>query len=66
MNSTWQSNIQHKYKAKNGLGGYVVTNQPFHLDFSGISGTVLLIRFHAWTHNSRRINMNIVFRSLFR
>ena len=27
--------VRHKYKAKNGFGGYVVTNQLFHLDFSG-------------------------------
>ncbi len=27
--------VRHKYRAKNGFGGYVVTNQLFHLDFSG-------------------------------
>ena len=27
--------VRHKYKAKNGFGGYVVTNQLFHLDFNG-------------------------------
>lgn len=27
--------VRHKYRAKNGLGGYVVANQLFHLDFSG-------------------------------
>ncbi|SEA19318.1 hypothetical protein SAMN04487851_103146 [Prevotella sp. tc2-28] len=27
--------VRHKYKAKNGFGGNVVTNQLFHLDFSG-------------------------------
>ena len=27
--------VRHKYKAKNGFGGYVITNQLFHLDFSG-------------------------------
>lgn len=27
--------VRHKYRAKNGFGGYVVTNQLFHLDFNG-------------------------------
>lgn len=27
--------VRHKYRAKNGFGGYVVANQLFHLDFSG-------------------------------
>ncbi len=27
--------VRHKYRAKNGLGGYVVANQLFHLDFNG-------------------------------
>lgn len=27
--------VRHKYRAKNGFGGYVVANQVFHLDFSG-------------------------------
>ena len=27
--------VRHKYRAKNGFGGSVVTNQLFHLDFSG-------------------------------
>ena len=27
--------VRHKYRAKNGFGGMVVTNQLFHLDFSG-------------------------------
>ena len=27
--------VRHKYRAKNGYGGMVVTNQLFHLDFSG-------------------------------
>ncbi len=27
--------VRHKYRAKNGFGGYVVSNQLFHLDFSG-------------------------------
>lgn len=27
--------VRHKYRAKNGFGGYVVTNELFHLDFSG-------------------------------
>ena len=27
--------VRHKYRAKNGFGGYVVTNQLFHLDSSG-------------------------------
>lgn len=27
--------VRHKYRAKNGFGSYVVTNQLFHLDFSG-------------------------------
>lgn len=27
--------VRHKYRAKNGIGGMVVTNQLFHLDFSG-------------------------------
>lgn len=27
--------VRHKYRAKNGFGGYVVVNQLFHLDFSG-------------------------------
>lgn len=27
--------VRHKYKAKNGFGVYLVTNQLFHLDFSG-------------------------------
>ena len=27
--------VRHKYRAKNGFGGYVTTNQLFHLDFSG-------------------------------
>lgn len=27
--------VRHKYRAKNGFGGYVIANQLFHLDFSG-------------------------------
>ena len=27
--------VRHKYRAKNGFGGYVVANQLFHLDFGG-------------------------------
>ena len=27
--------VRHKYRAKNGFGGYVITNQLFHLDFNG-------------------------------
>jgi len=27
--------VRHKYRAKNGFGGNVVSNQLFHLDFSG-------------------------------
>ena len=27
--------VRHKYRAKNGFGGYVVANQLFHLDFNG-------------------------------
>lgn len=27
--------VRHKYRGKNGFGGYVVANQLFHLDFSG-------------------------------
>jgi hypothetical protein len=27
--------VRHKYRARNGFGGYVVANQLFHIDFSG-------------------------------
>jgi hypothetical protein len=33
--------VRHKYRAKNSLGGYVVENQIFYLDFQGNVTNVL-------------------------